>query len=191
MCRIVLKTDLMVCGHIEKTDYPLINQFQLVNQEGGFLAEYLKQCALSDEEQSIMRTYLVLSRDKNELAGYFSLKAGFVAARENRHILNFGFDSIPAVELANFAINGTYRANHPTKGLGAYVFASFILPIIEDTRKYIGIDIRYIFALPHKPLIQNYQKYGFVRLNRLQENAMHRRIRPNYDKSCIFMYYQL
>ncbi|MCR5606445.1 MAG: hypothetical protein K6F69_06495 [Treponema sp.] len=48
------------------------------------------------------------------IVGYYSLKTGFIADNERRVFLGKRiFDSIPGVELVNFAVNDTYKYNNP------------------------------------------------------------------------------
>ena len=50
----------------------------------------------------------------------------------------------------------------------------------------------YIFALPIEKLIGYYNdKLEFSRLHEIEEEKMHNRIRPEYDKDCIFMYQRI
>lgn len=89
------------------------------------------------------------------------------------------FDSIPAIELSNFAVNEAYRTNHPeVKGIGAYTFKYFILPIARCLAKYIGISSLYIYALPEEKLINHYKKLGFVRLPPKQEKFIQHHVKP-------------
>lgn len=176
---------------ITKEDEEIINSFSC-RQNGGYLEGYLKECALEDENNSVARTYLVKDMATDELVAYFSLKAGFVSVNEDRGLFESRFDTIPAVELANFAVNANYISTHMTaKGVGKVVFKDFILWIIEKAAEWVGIDFVYIFALPNEKLIKRYRQYGFTRLSSLQERAIHKRIRPRYDENCIFMYRQL
>ena len=137
-----------------------------------------------------MRTYLVRDRRTKELVGYFSLKAGFVSAEiESDEDGDVGFDAIPAVELANFAINNAYRKTHSlSKGCGLIIFRKFVLPIVKEAAKSIGIAVIYIYSLPEDGLIENYKRYGFSRLAPADELKLHQRIKPRYDKDCIFMF---
>ena len=48
------------------------------------MERYLKEEALADEADGLMRTYLVRHGVTGELVGYFSLKAGLVALNEKR-----------------------------------------------------------------------------------------------------------
>ena len=102
------------------------------------------------------------------------------------------FDTIPGVEIANFAVNEVYQENHPDlKGLGLIIFNDFIIPIIQKAAESIGVKIIYIFALPFERLIRRYHDYGFLRLDSASEDELHKRLKPNYDEDCIFMFQQL
>lgn len=74
------------------------------------------------------------------------------------------------------------------KGVGYVIFKKFILPMIYEAGKYIGIKMVYIFALPYDRLMNRYRRYGFRRLSETEENDLHRRLKPRYDESCKFMY---
>lgn len=177
--------DRFECRKILKSDERYIQSFEIAHSNGGFLAAYLKKYALNDEEDNMARTYLVIDKATGELAAYFSLKAGFISTNEGVN----SFDSIPGVELANFGVNGAYRRNHrESRGLGKLIFMDFILPQVEEASEIIGIKVLYIFALPHEDLIKRYEEYNFRKLSKLQQFFIHRRIRPRYDKACIFMY---
>lgn len=161
-------------------------------KNSGYLEGYLKNDALIEEKSSIARTYLIRDIKTDELVGYFSLKAGIVSLNENTSLFRRTFDTIPGVELANFALNISYiEAHELSKGAGKIIFNDFVLKVIENAKEWIGIDIVYIYSLPEKTLIENYRKYGFSRLSSLQERKLHRRIRPRYDQDCIFMFRQL
>ena len=164
-----------------------IRKFE-VREDGGFLAGYLQNRALQDEESGIARTYIVRSKASDELIGYFSLKAGFVSVNTRWR----SFDSVPGVEIANFAVNDAYIQKHPElKGIGKAIFVSFIKPTVMYAAEYLGIKILYIFALPREQLMKRYREYNFSRLNAVQERGVHKRIRPRYDRGCIFMYQML
>lgn len=56
------------------------------------------------------------------------------------------FDTLPSIEIANFAINSTYIDKHKDlKGCGRVIFDLFITPIIEDVSMKIGVKLIYIF----------------------------------------------
>ena len=76
------ESDWLSYSHLTNSpeDRKAVQDFVVVHPEtGGGLERYLKEDALLDEENSLMRTYLVRHRFTNECVGYFSLKAGLVA----------------------------------------------------------------------------------------------------------------
>ena len=169
----------------------------VVPREGGFLADYLAYSkggevyspALQDENNNLAKTYLIMDDVTDEIAGYFSLKAGFVATNYGSFIRKNEFDSIPGIELSNFAVNETYKQNHKEyEGIGYVIFEDFIIPKIVEAQKIVGVKILYLFALPRTKLIERYKEYGFTQLSTYQQRKMHRHIRPRYDAGCIFMY---
>ena len=170
----------------------IINHFYIKEKAGIGLERYLKLFAFPDEDNSIMRTYLVRSCETDELVGYFSLKAGLISGNEQERDGHVEFDTLPGVELANFAVNSAYIDAHPDyKGIGAIIFSDFIVPIIEQISRKIGVRVVYIFALPIEKLINRYEAYGFKRLDEKSEGSLHARLKPIYDESCIFMYQHL
>ena len=145
-----------------------------------------------------MRTYLVRDTITDELAGYFSLKSGMVSLNEREIVQEDGtmsttFDTVPGIEVANFAVNNTYLKSHENvTGLGIMIFRSFIRVIAQNSAETIGSMVLYIFALPFDSLIERYRTvYSFLRLDTNEENDLHKRLKPYYDQSCIFMYQML
>jgi hypothetical protein len=167
-----------------------IMQFTASNENGRGLIRYLQKDALKEETNDLARTYIIRDKRDDFIVGYFTLKAGFVAVNERRLFLaKRTFDSIPGVELADFAVNNDYKQKHPDyQGLGKLIFNRFVIPTVKNGQNHIGFRILYIFSLPYESLIDNYKKMKFSRLSKLQEESMHRRIRPYYDTDCIFMY---
>ncbi len=189
-----MENSFLCCEHLSQSDWADLQYFTSAHPEGGFLADYIKDTAFNDEEIGAARTYIVRDKATNAVVGYFSLKAGIVAVNE-KYDNDEGrpeFDSLPSIELAKFAVNGAYKEAHPDyKGLGGLIFSDFILPIVNDAASIIGVSFLYIFALPRRTLIDNYAKYGFERLPEEDERRMHHRIKPHYDRDCIFMYQTL
>ena len=162
----------------------LINDFKVSNDALG-LEIYLKNQSVDDENNKMSRTYLVKDKITEELVGYFSLKTGLITLQ----LFNDSFESIPAIELANFAVNNAYRQNHPgIKRIGYYIFRSFIRPLAESISKFIGVTALYIYALPQNKLIAHYKTMGFSRLPEDQESFVQSHVKPKYDEGCIFMY---
>ncbi|MBR1597938.1 MAG: hypothetical protein IJ661_03370 [Lachnospiraceae bacterium] len=159
------------------------------------LENYIKYSSFSDEEIGLMRTYIVRDVKTEEMVGYFSLKAGLVSLNEREVQNNHGeneviFDTAPGVEVANYAMNERYCEAHPeTKGIGILIFRHFIQSLVRQVAEIVGARVMYIFALPIDSLIERYRNvYGFRRFDAESEFAIHKRIKPIYDKACIFMY---
>ena len=189
------ESDWLVYSHLTHSpeDLEAIRDFAVVHPEtGGGLERYLKEEALADEADGLMRTYLVRHGVTGELVGYFSLKAGLVALNEKRMPdSSVAFDSVPGVELANFAINGIFQEKYNLRGLGGILFRRLIVPLVLKFSESLGIYLIYIFALPQPRLIETYCNYGFQRLSARAESLLHKRLKPSYDESCIFMYQTL
>lgn len=165
----------------------LIADFKALNGAQG-LENYLKYQASDDEKSMSSRTYLVKDKATKELAGYFSLRSGLITVQTYHE----SFDTIPAVELSNLAINGEYRENHKDKKRLSFVFLqSFIIPLAKIMSRYIGIRTLYIYALPDEKLIEHYTTLGFTRLSKKQEKFVQNHIKPKYDENCVFMFQNL
>lgn len=200
MLKTVLKNDLYHCNHLaldEKAEID-IPSISLRTGNTGNLSKYIQFMAFLDEDSNNMRTYLVRDNKTNEIVGFFSIKAGLMSLNEGTindtdlETQKSIFSTIPGVEIANFAVNYSYIRKYPKrKGIGALIFKEFILPIIRTTAENIGVKIIYLFALPYKNLIEHYEKYGFNRLDEMSEKLLHARLKPEHNKSCIFMYYVL
>ncbi|MBQ6781952.1 MAG: hypothetical protein IJP62_12115 [Treponema sp.] len=165
----------------------LIADFEAGNDAFG-LENYLKFQSAQDEESNNSRTYLVKDILTGDLVGYFSLRTGLITIQ----VQGDGFDSFPAIELANFAVNKKYKDEHPDYvRLGAYIFNNFVFPIVNCLAKYVGVNSLYIYALPENKLLSYYEKLGFTRLPEEQEKFVQRHVKPKYDEGCVFMYQTL
>ena len=196
----IINDGVFYCEHITDADSDDIEQFSVRHPEvAGGLERYLKEDAITDEQEDIMRTYLVRDMQSDELVGYFSIKAGMFSVNEHEIVdedtkeKRTVFDTLPGIEIANFAVNAGYQANHPSvKGVGVVIFLDFIRPIASQIGEVLGVRYLYIFALPYDSLIERYQKsYRFVRLSDKEEDELHKRVKPFYDEDCCFMYQRL
>ena len=164
-----------------------IKNFAIRERSGFGLELYLKETAAFDEEHLLNSTYLVKDKKSHDIVGYFSLKTGLFTV-ESPTIEGY-FDTIPSVELSNFAVNALYRANHPeVKQIGEILFRSFILPTVQHIQNFVAVKALYIYALPEDKLISHYQKLGFSRLDDEEEKFVHSHVKPKNDADCIFMY---
>lgn len=206
----ILQTDLFYCDHIgaSPNDEQDISNFTVHDSRGMNLKNYIQNVAFSDEASRQMRTYLVRDNFSSELVGYFSLKSGLISYNERdvlvideitgeeiidkitgKNKMRRTFDTMPGIELANFAVNQSYISMHPDlKGTGLVIFNNFILPIVKQASDLVGTALIYIFALPYEELISRYEQYGFLRLETSLETQLHSRLKPYYDEHCIFMF---
>lgn len=194
MIKGIFENEYFYCNHLgasERDEQDIMN-FTVKNADTGEgLVEYIQHFAFAEEDSGTMRTYIVRSRKNDEMVGYFSLKAGLVSINEKETADGVDFDTLPGAELANFAVNYSYVKKHTVSGVGIIIFNDFIKQIITKVSKDIGLKLIYIFALPYEKLIETYNNYGFRRLSSKSEDELHKRLKPRYDESCIFMFQQL
>lgn len=213
MLRGKLQSELFYCNHLgvsDKDEQDIMN-FTIRDEKGVGLLKYIQFFAFPEEDEGLMRTYMVRDNRSSELVGYFSLKAGLISYNEHdvpvvdettgeevvdeetgEKKMRRVFDTLPGVELADFAVNQTYIDNHPDlKGVGLVIYNKFILPVVREAAETIGIKILYLFALPYEDLIDRYKTYGFSRLEKELEEELHKRLKPLYDDDCKFMYRML
>ena len=131
------RTFLLLTSFRPSDNLQLIQDFCVTNTSGYGLERYIKELAESDEKDGSARTYLIKDKFTHEIVAYFSLKSGLFTIDAG----NDFFYSIPGIELANFAVNSSYRKNHPdAKNLGSTVFAEFVLPFVNFIRSLVGIQ---------------------------------------------------
>lgn len=180
-----LSTELYSIHHLTNDDKESLYSFKVDNPKGKGLEVYLKNMALVEELNNNARTYLIRDTSNQEIVAYFTLKAGLITEKTNI----FYFNNISGIEVANFAVNDAYRnVNDVVPQLGKYIFINFIYPLVKEISSLVGAQCLYIFALPHDKLMAHYSSMGFGRFPLKLERFIHKRIRPLYDKDCIFMY---
>ena len=186
----ILENELFYCEHISGSDKTKaeLKEFTVKENTGHGLVNYLQHYALDDECLREMRTYLVRDKRTKEIVGYFSLKAGMVSVNEKRKLFHKEFDNVAGIELANFAVNNSYKESHKDYvGIGQIIFYYFIMPIVRNVSQQIGARILFIFSLPYKNLMAYYETLHFSRLSASEEYFVHKRIKPRYDRDCVFM----
>lgn len=188
--KIVLEDELFYCIHLtEDIDtVRCIENFSVKYPNAKNLEYYLKEQSSFDEKHGYARTYLVKEKNTNEIVCYFTLKAGMVSTNQHNFFRRREFDSISAIELADFATNSTYCQKHSElKNIGKISFVHFIYPIAKKVSLQIGAYFLYVFALPEPKLIAHYKKLNFDRLDKKEERKIHRYNKPRYDQDCVFM----
>ena len=193
----VISNEYFYCEHLfDRKDIieELKKNFYIYHESGKGLEIFVKEHSANEESRNENRTYIVRDKENDEIAGYFSLKAGLFSIRELSAPGYAGsvvqFDTLPGVELSEFAVNQKYTFSHPKKkGCGIIMFLGLIIPIVKKVQEAIGVKVLYIFALPQQRLLDTYtNEYGFKRLDKIDEENLHNRIKPRFDYGCIFMY---
>ena len=195
-----MNNELFSCEHLKLTRKNMddVDNFMITVPEGKGLMDFLQQDAFHNETVGLCRTYLVRDIDSEELAGYFSLRAGLISSNEK--IMDDGdeqvseFDVIPGIELSALAINERYIEAHPRrKGCGLIIFNDFVLPLVNEAAKIIGVQVLYGFSVDEKgKLMKKYiQEYGFERLDSKSEKMLHERLRPRNENDCVFIFKRL
>ena len=188
------------CDHIKETDLEDIKDFTVRDPDiAGNLATFIKEWAWDDENEGLMRTYIVRDQVTDEIVGYFAIKAAMMSVNERKKVdrrtgkKRIYFDTMPGIEIANFAVNETYiEHNEEVRGIGVLIFYEFIYKIVTGIAEMLGVKYLFIYALPYDTLIQRYMKYyHFRRLPVALEQKLHKRIKPEYDDDCVFMYQKL
>ena len=157
--QLIVDNDDFVVEHLTDSteDVQCVGAFSAGNNAKG-LESYLKCSALDDERSSESRTYLVKDSLTRALACYFSLRTCLVPIALTESV----FTTVPAVELANFAVNESYRGQQrAVKRIGAYVFVVFILPMVRHIARVIGAKWLCVYSLPEEKLMQYYESLGF------------------------------
>lgn len=136
------------------------------------LPMYLQQHAWLEDKRNYRAYYLV--KEGQKIVCYFSLQCGLlvkchkkilggVVCKELNGKNEYIIDSdkievsavVPAVELAHFCINDTYRRKKKTTSInygicdysiGVYVFYRFIAPIIIELSEKVGLEYVYLFS---------------------------------------------
>jgi len=169
----------------------LISNFTVRGNAAG-LENYLKYSSFDDEDGNLSRTYLVKDKMTRELAGYFTLRTGLITQKIPADNDKEVFDSLPAIELSNFAVNSQYKSHHPDmERVGLYMVQNFVFPLAKCISNFVGVNALYLYALPFEKLIKHYETMGFSRLPPELEQFVQAHVKPKYDEGCIFMYQTL
>ncbi len=182
-----IKTETFYYQHLfdSEDNIKAISSFSVSQKSGRGLEDYLKLMSAAEEDENFARTYLVKDIETHEIASYFTLKAGLFTLELSKDL----FYTIPSIELSNFAVNSSYRKQHPEiSEIGKTTFREFVLPLAKFIQTFLGAKALYIFALPEEKLIEHYQEMGFSRLSEEKEKYVHAHVKPKYDDGCIFMY---
>lgn len=193
----------------------LINEFHIEREKnysdpakvGGKiigLESYLKHLAWKEDTGNNIKAYVIKTYFTNEIVAYFTLKCGLITLdSDSRNALKEELakengvklvpETIPCVEIAQFAVNDNYKVKHgkngqPLKGLGEALYPDFIYPIIKKAASIIGIKCIYLYAAGDEHLTDYYERvFNFKKV----EDESYIPVAPYYDNDCSFMFYVL
>lgn len=186
-----LKTGLLYDQHIdEKT-------IKLMKKVNDYVQENLKSAEATEAQIQALNIFIekirshkgITKEDLDSLPNKSNTLLKDLQQELNNNITHVG-KTYSAVELVHFCANDEMRdwwedLKMPYS-LGVTVFWLFIVPIILDTRKLIGIQYLFLFAADlseDRELIKYYQDNLMFTLD--EERAT---VKPLYDLSCKFMY---
>lgn len=168
----------------------IVNTFKAANENGDGVVDYLKGHAIADTVRGESTTYLVFDKYR-QLCGFFTLKTCllvFYNRDEDTREISKDSDGIEikisesAIELVNFARNADFVDYDDISNLIAPIMmADFIVPIINEIRKYVGVQNIVIYAIDDR-LVKYYQDtYGFGFLEKEATDYVCENIKPYYD----------
>lgn len=188
----------------DKEHNSLIKHF--TSRKSLLLPAYLQRFAWTEDTRNYRAFYLV--KEKNRIVCYFSLQCGLlvkcrekllggVVGKSVNDRTSYYIDRdkievtsvIPAVELAHFCVNDTYRKKKKTDkimvgvqeySMGVYVFYKYIAPIILELSQTVGVQYVYLFCADNG--LGQLTKYYTNQLNFCVMDDM-ACIRPEYDEN--------
>lgn len=186
-----LKTGLLYDQHIdEKT-------IKLMKKVNDFVQENLKAAEATDAQIEALYKFIekirshkgITKEDLDSLPNKNNTLLEDLQQELNNNITHVG-KTYSAVELVHFCANDDTRSwweeQNTPYNLGVIIFWTFIVPIILDIRKLIGVQYLFLFAADlsdDRDLIKYYQDNLMFTLD---ENRA--TVKPLYDLSCKFMY---
>lgn len=186
-----LKTGLLYDRHIDE------KAIKLMKKVNDFVQENLKSAEATDAQIQALSKFIekirshkgITKEDLDSLPNKNNTLLEDLQQELNNNITHVG-KTYSALELVHFCANddtrGWWDSVDLPYGLGIIVFWMFIVPIIIDARKLIGVQYLFLFAADlseDRDLIKYYQDNLMFTLD---ENRA--TVKPLYDLSCKFMY---
>ena len=139
--------------------------------------EYLRLCAINDQENGMGVTHLLLDTDKNgkpiAIAGYVTLRATSLVGTDNdgTKIVN------PSLEIAELAVDKDYER----KGVGTELVRLTISVADKLQRKFLGIKNIVLCADPKAVEFYKKKKFGMI-------EDWYEALRDGWNNHCEAMY---
>ena len=137
------------------------------------LDTFLSSQAFKYDEQRYGITYILTeSAESAEILGFYTLKTSGIQIQENGE-----YNSIPVIEIARIAMHYEMQG----KGLGKYVFYTYILPKIKEVAELVAVKAIIAFVEPDDELaIGFYKSIGFVKA----KDEVQKEIEDSFNEEC-------
>ena len=81
---------------------------------------------------------------------------------------------------------------HQEQSINKTFLVNFIIPYLNEARKYIAIKDLYIFAINNPKLINYYKsRLGFHEIKNVEDKSFFEYAKPEYDDYCKFLFFPL
>ena len=137
------------------------------------LDEFLSADAFEYDEKRYGNTYvLLLPGEKNEIIGFYTLKASGIQVERDGE-----FISIPVVEIARIAMHHEFQG----QGIGKYVFYKHIFPKIQEVANIVAVKAIIAFVEP-----EDKQAVGFYRSIGMEKatEIVQKEIEDSFNEEC-------
>lgn len=186
-----LKTGLLYDQHIDE------KAIKLMKKLNDFVQENLKSEATTHSQIQALNKFIekirshkgITKEDLDSLPNKNNTLLEDLQQELNKNITHVG-KTYSAIELVHFCANddarGWWEKLNIPYSIGVIVFWTFIVPVILNIRKLIGVQYLFLFAADlsdDRDLIKYYQDNLMFTLD--EDRAT---VKPLYDLSCKFMY---
>jgi len=185
----------------KKVDYySWLSEFRCAKAEP--LQKYLVEDAIREDVHHKVKTFIIYDEAVHMVVGYFSIRSTCIIRKlidtiENEKIVS---SIIPCIELTKFCVNDKYllflkENKYKNKGIGEYLFYTFVVPSIVVLSGMVGFTELILFALQdeNEKVIEAYHHMGFETIeddhtkiiSTLEGTSL---IVDEYSCECKFMY---
>lgn len=170
------------------------------------LQKYLVDDAIREDTNHNAKTYIIVDEAEHIIVAYFSIRTTCIIRTlidivENEKIVK---NVMPCIEITKLCINEQYldfleKSQYNNRGIGTYVFYTFVVPIIVVLSSMVGFTGVILFAIhdKHEKVINAYRnRMGFETIedddakiiSMLKDTSF---IVDEYSSDCKFMYQEV
>ena len=158
------------------------NEFAVMKDKGVESLCYLQNDALKDHVNGDSKTFVILDKDTNEFAGYFTIKIDYRSMDM--------FDGKPLIQLLHFCVNKLYVKNARTvfMNLGVVLFENFVTQIMYTTAIETNAAGYFCVAPNSKSLIELYGNRLLKKAPGFLAFKLKKRIPIPHDKKHVILF---